>query len=48
MTVKKLRDAVTHSIDEKAVKEITDRQNELFGYMDYFLNTIRNFDEAAA
>ena len=48
MTVKKLRDAVTHSIDEKAVKEITDRQNELFGYMDYFLNTIRNFDQAAA
>ena len=48
MTVKKLRDAVTHSIDEKAVKEITDRQNELFGYMDDFLNTIRNFDQVAA
>lgn len=48
MTVKKLRDAVTHSIDEKAVKEITNRQKELFGYMDDFLNTIRNFDQAAA
>lgn len=47
MTVKKLRDAVTHGIDEKAVKEISDRKEELFGYMDDFLNTIRNFDLAA-
>ena len=48
MTVKKLRDAITHSIDEKAVKEITNRKDELFGYMDDFLNTIRAFDQMAA
>lgn len=48
MTVKKLRDAVTHGIDEKAAKEILDRKEELFGYMDDFLNTIRNFDQTAA
>lgn len=48
MTVKKLRDAVTHGINEKAVKEISDRKDELFGYMDDFLNTIRNFDQSAA
>lgn len=47
-TVKKLRDAVTHGIDEKAVKEITDRKEELFCYMDDFLNTIRNFDQSVA
>lgn len=48
MTVKKLRDAVTHGINEKGVKEISDRKEELFGYMDDFLNTIRNFDQSAA
>lgn len=48
MTVKKLRDAVTHGINEKAVKEISDRKEELFGYMDDFLNTIRNFDQSVA
>ena len=46
-TVKKLRDAVTHSIDSKAVQEITDRKQELFGYMDAFLSGIRDFDAAA-
>ena len=40
-TVKKLRDAVTHGIDSKAVQEITDRKSELFGYMDTFLSEIR-------
>lgn len=48
MTVKKLRDAVTHGINEKAVKEIMNRKDELFGYMDDFLNTIRTFDQTAA
>ena len=48
MTVKKLRDAVTHGIDEKAAKEISGRKEELFGYMDDFLSTIRNFDQIAA
>lgn len=40
-TVKKLRDAVSHGIDSKAVQEITDRKAELFGYMDTFLSEIR-------
>ena len=48
MTVKKLRGAITHGIDEKAVKEITNRKDELFGYMNDFLNTIRSFDQMAA
>ncbi|MBQ7119186.1 MAG: hypothetical protein IJO09_03140 [Oscillospiraceae bacterium] len=45
--VKKLRDAVTHNIDEKSVDEILRRRDELFGYMDEFLNTIKTFDHAA-
>lgn len=47
-SAKKLRNAVTHGINEKAVHEITNRQDELFGYMDTFLSTIRNFDNEAA
>lgn len=47
-TVKKLRDAVTHGIEQAAVDEILRRENELFGYMDNFLSTIRSFDEPAA
>lgn len=43
-TVKKLRDAVTHGIDQKAVNEIVMRKDELFGYMDSFLSEIRTFD----
>lgn len=46
-TVKKLRDAVTHGIDTKAVNEITTREEELFGYMDAFLAVIRTFDNVA-
>lgn len=45
-TVKKLRDAVTHGIASKAVQEITDRKEELFGYMDAFLSGVRDFDAA--
>lgn len=44
---KKLRDAVTHGIASEAVQEITDRKEELFGYMDAFLSEIRDFDVAA-
>ena len=44
---KKLRDAVTHSVDSKAVQEITDRKEELFGYMDAFLSGVRDFDAVA-
>ncbi|MCD7738591.1 MAG: hypothetical protein LUH58_06075 [Lachnospiraceae bacterium] len=47
-TVKKLRDEVTHGFNEKAIKEIIQRKDELFGYMDSFLLVIRTFDNAAA
>ena len=46
-TVKKLRDAITHGIDKSATEEIKQRKEELFGYMDDFLNTIKTFDNAA-
>ena len=47
-TAKKLRDAVTHSIDQQAVTEITTRNEELFRYMDTFLGIIKTFDDIAA
>ena len=47
-TVKKLRDAVTHGISGKALSEITERKDELFGYMDEFLSKIKSFDEIPA
>lgn len=43
-TAKKLRDGITHGIDESAVLEIISRKDELFGYMDTFLDTIKSFD----
>lgn len=43
-TVKNLRDATTHGIDEKAVAEIVARKEELFGYMDAFLTGIRSLE----
>ena len=48
MTAKKLRDAVTHGINQKAVDEITARNEELVTYMDTFLNVIKTFDNVAA
>lgn len=48
MTAKKLRDAVTHGVDQKAVNEITARKEELIGYMDTFLNVIKAFGNADA
>ena len=47
-TAKKLRDGTTHSIDESAVSEIISRKDELFGYMNTFLQTIKTFDVIAA
>lgn len=47
-TVKKLRDETTHGINEKAVREIIARKDELFGYMDEFLTGIRSFESDAA
>lgn len=43
-TVKSLRDALTHEIPKRAVQELKDREEEMYGYMDSFLNLIRNFD----
>lgn len=48
MTAKKLRDAVTHGINQKAVDEIIVRKKELFTYMDKFLNVIKTFDNDAS
>ena len=47
-TVKKLRDEITHGIKQNAVDEIIERENELFSYMDTFVNVIKNFDLIAA
>ena len=46
-TVKKLRDSLTHSVNQKAIDELVDREEELHGYMDQFLLKIREFDSAA-
>lgn len=47
-TVKKLRDALTHSMSKSSVEELRSREQELHGYMDEFLNVIKNFDNQAA
>lgn len=43
-TVKILRDSIVHGINETSVNEIKNRSKELFGYMDTFLDSIKNFD----
>ncbi len=43
-TVKELRNDVTHGVSDKALKEIEERKEELFGYMDSFLNLIKTSD----
>ncbi|HZJ68820.1 MAG TPA: hypothetical protein VFD28_02290 [Candidatus Eisenbacteria bacterium] len=45
-SVKKLRDSLTHSMNAKAVEELTNRESELHGYMDSFLTKINTFDAA--
>ncbi len=47
-TIKKLRNEITHGINKKAVEEILNRKDELFGYMDCFLWVIRTFDDKVA
>lgn len=47
-SAKKLRDAVTHGISKSAVREIKERQNELFRYMEEFICYIRDFDAVLA
>ena len=43
-TVKILRDSITHGISDKCVDEIKERKEELFGYMNSFLNSLKTFD----
>jgi len=47
-SAKKLRDALTHKVSESAVKELNDRQEELFNVMNTFVEKIRNFDNEVA
>ena len=44
-SVKKLRDALTHKVSESAVDELRVRKEELYDYMNSFLNKIEKFDE---
>lgn len=46
-SVKKLRDALTHNLNQRAVDELVDREEELHGYMNLFLEKIREFDSIA-
>lgn len=43
-SVKKLRDALTHSLKPSAIEELKNREKELYGYMNSFLDKIRNYD----
>ena len=45
-SVKKLRDSLTHSMNQKAIDELTSRNDELHQYMDEFLLKIISFDAA--
>ena len=47
-TVKSLRDALTHEMPKNAVDELIKREAEVNGYMDAFLDLIRNFDSGQA
>lgn len=47
-TVKILYEAITLKTNKKAEKEILKRKEELFGYMDTFLNIIETFDSNVA
>lgn len=46
-SVKKLRDSLTHSLNQKAIDELNQREEELYGYMDSFLTKILRFDDVA-
>lgn len=43
-SAKKLRDALTHSMSQNDIDELNNRSDELYGYMNEFLDKIRNFD----
>ena len=42
MSVKKVRDNLTHSIKKSVLEELNNRYDELIGYMETFLTAIRN------
>lgn len=44
-SVKKLRDSLTHSMNQRAIEELSQRREELNGYMDVFLEKIDTFDD---
>ncbi len=44
-SVKKIRDSLTHKLDNNTVEELSTRKEELFGYMNEFLEKIRKFDQ---
>ena len=46
-SVKTLRDSLTHSVNQKAIDELLNREDELYWYMDQFLSKIRSFDSSA-
>lgn len=43
-TVKSLRDALTHEMPKNTADELIKKEAEVNGYMDAFLDLIRNFD----
>lgn len=43
-SVKKIRDLLNHSLNQSAVDELMDREEELYGYMNSFLDKIRYYD----
>lgn len=43
-TVKSIRDALTHNLSQSAINELLEREDELLGYMDSFLEMIRCHD----
>lgn len=44
-SAKKIRDLLTHDLNNSALEELKKREDELHGYMDEFLETIATFDE---
>lgn len=45
-SVKKLRDSLTHSLNQRAIDELFNRKDELYGYMNEFLEKIDRYDVA--
>ena len=43
-SVKKIRDLLNHKLNQAAVDELINRETELFGYMNSFLDKIRHYD----